>query len=531
MTISTTNLGLTTYNVAADGSSLFLSYRTDVAGSPVTSNLQIIDNWAGETSASIVDLQSKNRVVHVPAVRVSGNYFLASPVSEIVAYVEDMFIDLVVDTAISGSATLQINSLGIKDLKKVDQVGSATALQTGDLRPQKEYFFRYDGTQFVLVNAPLADQINVVGTGGNFLSINPSGSTIIDSGVPVVVGGSGNHNLVEVDAYGQVTSACTVIYKNILLNGGFDKYSRNPSPATGLTVENNTYCFDRWILLTQTAAGSCLQISGNTNHLNAFRFLQPQAASQRMLIEQIIEYKDSVLFREQYVTFSGFIKSSANRTITAGILSASSTADVVDSAVVSSWTSGTPSVFIGAYNVFADITFVSGSSQFTPFYVSGYVPVTTDNLIVAIWSETVCTVGSTIDIVGCGLYPGKANPSMQPLSLQEDPFLNRYVRTIGNSVGDLYTGMVTDSGSSTFIIPFDVEMRTSPSAIVTNNLSQFNVITTSGTGAVSAVSLNNATKKSIRLDVVSGSQGESAGEVCFLNCAGGSGLIYFETEL
>jgi len=531
MTISTTNLGLITYNVVADGSSLFVDYRTDVSGSPAASNLQILDTWAGETTGSIVSLQSRNLLVHVPAVRVSGNYFLASPITEVSAYLEDMFIDLVIDTAITGSATLQINALGIKNLKKIDEVGNAIGLQTGDLRPQKEYIFRYDGTQFIFVGAPVADQINVRGTGGNYLSINPSGSTIMDSGVPIVTGGSGNHNLVEIDAYGQITSACTVIYRNALLNGGFDKYSRNPSPTTGLTVENNTYCFDRWILLTQTAAGSCLQVSGNTNHLNAFRFLQPQAASQRMLIEQIVEYKDSVLFREKYVTFSGFVKSSANRTITAAILSASSTADVVDSAVVSSWTSGTPSSFIGAYNVFADVTFVSGSSQFTPFYVSGYVPVVTDNLIVAIWSETVCTVGSTVDIVGCGLYPGKANPSMQPFSLREDPFLNRYTRTIGNSVGDLYTGMVTDSGSSTFIIPFDVEMRTSPSAIVTNNLTQFNVITTSGTGAVSAVSLNNATEKSIRLDVVSGSQGESAGEVCFLNCAGGSGLIYFETEL
>jgi hypothetical protein len=53
MTNTTSNLGLTTYNLPGDNSTTVANYVNQTAGSATTSNLAIIDRFAGETSASM----------------------------------------------------------------------------------------------------------------------------------------------------------------------------------------------------------------------------------------------------------------------------------------------------------------------------------------------------------------------------------------------------------------------------------------------------------------------------------------------
>lgn len=56
MTTSTTNLGLTTYNGTTDASTLFYDYISQLSGSTVTSNMQKIDAFAGQTSGCIINI-------------------------------------------------------------------------------------------------------------------------------------------------------------------------------------------------------------------------------------------------------------------------------------------------------------------------------------------------------------------------------------------------------------------------------------------------------------------------------------------
>lgn len=57
MTINTPNLGLVTYNTTTDGSSLFYNYVETISGSS-SSNMNKIDTFAGQTSASMVNVSA-----------------------------------------------------------------------------------------------------------------------------------------------------------------------------------------------------------------------------------------------------------------------------------------------------------------------------------------------------------------------------------------------------------------------------------------------------------------------------------------
>ena len=54
MTGTTSFLDLTTYSATTDASALFLDFRTDVAGSVLTSNMSIIDSFADAANGSII---------------------------------------------------------------------------------------------------------------------------------------------------------------------------------------------------------------------------------------------------------------------------------------------------------------------------------------------------------------------------------------------------------------------------------------------------------------------------------------------
>ena len=177
----TSFLGLSTYDVVTDGSSLFLKYRTDVAGSPSESNLQLLDRFASDLSGSVIDLQDNVKpVYYVAGVASSPNTYEATAVL-VEAYTTNMIICLAVDGTITGDTTLDINSFGVKALKKNDIEGNAQQLVSGDLKVGKNYLFRYDGSQWIWVAATSGDQISMSGSSGNLVQISASG-VLIDSG-------------------------------------------------------------------------------------------------------------------------------------------------------------------------------------------------------------------------------------------------------------------------------------------------------------------------------------------------------------
>ena len=228
----TTNLGLSIYDEASGSAITHSIFRLAIAGN--TSNMTIVDNFAGETSASILSLQS-NAFTHVPASYISTNYYEAS-ISTITSYVTNMFINLRLNATITGATTINISELGIKTLKKINVEGNLADLSSGDLKLNRNYLFRYDGTYFVLIGSDTADQISISGSSGNYVSI--SGSNVLqDSGVPVLTGiTTGSFNKVEIDSYGRVTAGSIVTYQTVSSISG----SGVMSNTTGSEVRHNT---------------------------------------------------------------------------------------------------------------------------------------------------------------------------------------------------------------------------------------------------------------------------------------------------
>ena len=162
MTTNTPFLGLKTYNSTTDASSLFLDYRSDIAGTAVTSNMGLIDNFATGTSASLTQL-----VANPPPYVCSGSYvspnLYGATVSGITSYETDLRISLRLDTESDGTVTLNINGLGTKSLQKVNDNGDLVNLTGSVLKKNRDYEFRYDGTVFILISSSLGDQLSMEG--------------------------------------------------------------------------------------------------------------------------------------------------------------------------------------------------------------------------------------------------------------------------------------------------------------------------------------------------------------------------------
>lgn len=77
---------------------------------------------------------------------------MTNPVSATVGYFEGMIIRFRAGNANTGASTVNVNSAGVKNLKKED---GSTDLEAGDIPTDRDVMFRYDGTSFVLVQNAL----------------------------------------------------------------------------------------------------------------------------------------------------------------------------------------------------------------------------------------------------------------------------------------------------------------------------------------------------------------------------------------
>jgi len=249
----TTNLGLSIYDTASGSATTFLAFRLAVAGN--SSNMSIIDDWAGGISGSILSLQA-NSLFAVEATRISGNYYESS-VAGITSYLGDSMINLQIDVTNTGITTININSLGVVTLKKVDVSGNLVDLDSGDLKAARYTLFIYDGTYYVMIGTTTADQVSIAGTSNYLVSISGS-NTLTNSGVSASsilseISGSGimstttgsavKHNVsgitsasydrVIVDVYGHVTSGCQTGYTLSISGSGI------MSDSSGSVVKHN----------------------------------------------------------------------------------------------------------------------------------------------------------------------------------------------------------------------------------------------------------------------------------------------------
>lgn len=175
MPTTTPNYGLALYNSTTDGAQTFLAYRTAIAGIGSTSNMNLIDTAMGDIQDQIDALEGRKGIVSVSASFISSNYYEATTV-DITAYEAGQIIALKLDTTSDGTVTLNINALGTKSVMKANSAGTYVNIDGSDLRVNKEYNFKYDGTRWVWMDATSGDQINVNGTSGNFAKIGSTNS-------------------------------------------------------------------------------------------------------------------------------------------------------------------------------------------------------------------------------------------------------------------------------------------------------------------------------------------------------------------
>jgi hypothetical protein len=171
MTTTTPNLGLTLYDSSTDTSVLFSTFRAVWGGTAPTSNFYKIDTAYGVQASQIANLMNTRGAIPVSALFSSANYYVANGVSDITAYTAGMTIILNVDTTSNGTVTLNINSLGIISVMKVDSTGTPINLTGSDLVKGRQYLMVYDGARWLWVSANSADQIQIVGTSGNVVTV------------------------------------------------------------------------------------------------------------------------------------------------------------------------------------------------------------------------------------------------------------------------------------------------------------------------------------------------------------------------
>ena len=224
---TTTNLGLTTYSSESGSLTSFLDYRLATAGT-TTSNLIKLDTWAGETSGSVNSLKT-HAVYTASGTEVSSNYYV-STVAGVSSYATNLVINLKLNTSITGSATINLNSLGDIVLKKVNSSGTIVNLTTGDIILNQYYIFVYNGVNFVMVSGGTSSGSSGGTTYGGITPIVVSGSEISHTTSGIV---SGSYNAVDVNSFGHVTGGSNINYNSSIVGSGI------MSDTTGSVVNHN----------------------------------------------------------------------------------------------------------------------------------------------------------------------------------------------------------------------------------------------------------------------------------------------------
>ena len=166
-----------------DKTSTFQNYRSNVAGIGSDSNMMIIDSTLKGLADNITALDSKDTGPRINMTMVTSSQYTATNPS-VESYTEGLRIIAIPNVTNTDTLVqLNINSFGYVSLMKVDSIGALQNLSAGDLVKGHYYFFVYNGTSFVWINATSSDQIYITGgVANNLLSIS-STKGLKDSGI------------------------------------------------------------------------------------------------------------------------------------------------------------------------------------------------------------------------------------------------------------------------------------------------------------------------------------------------------------
>ena len=180
MPTNTPNLNLTTYDIATEGSVLFINAWENLIGTLSTSNMNKLDGFAGATTATLQLLQDRPGSTHISATTADGVNYTAT-VSGLTSLSSGMIIYLEPDDVNTGNPYLNINSLGNKTMYKIDVDGVAIQLEPGDLIPTRKILLVYDGFSWYATGGINLSDYKISGAINSLIAIGSSNEPVASS--------------------------------------------------------------------------------------------------------------------------------------------------------------------------------------------------------------------------------------------------------------------------------------------------------------------------------------------------------------
>lgn len=251
-------------------------------------------------------------------------------------------------------------------------------------------------------------------------------------------------------------------HDSLTINGSFEV---NQRAAT--TAADDTYCLDRFYILTETGSVAVAQITDpEAGAPWGIRLTQPDAGAKRMGLATIIESKDCRKLRGAVATLAARVKLSTGGTLRYAILEHTGTADAVTSDVVGSWASAVftaGNFFIAGLNVLQCGTITPGAATYGDLAGYGAVGAGMNNLIAFVWTEAAAAPGVTLDINRLRLVPGSVALTQRYRS-NELSLCQGFFEKLDASAGAVFygTGYQYTSSICMGVWQFEVPKRVNP---------------------------------------------------------------------
>lgn len=335
--------------------------------------------------------------------------------------------------------------------------------------------------------------------------------------------------------------------RNILINGGFDFAERLSVPGTLTTISRQDFGPDRWWsdrvfadvqyqrLDARSEVGLCSQWYGKYKKITN---------DGKVFITQVVEGVNSVPLRNRSVSFSIWMKSNAAMTVRMAVLELQSTGtiDAPPPVLVTSFGAASVDPTFGADVAALNTESKSVTTAWQQFKVNAQIGATTNNVFVAIWSDSSMTTNATLSLAQAGLYAIASAPAWvpEPTSL-ELAKCQRYGLRL-----DVSRNIVAIRFSTKYInafISFTTQMRTAPA--MTHNLSawtagspgtttaaMYNYVTsawTTITGALSMISTTSTQDATMTATAGTSFNGTAGDGGAFLT--GPDVVIFFDAEI
>lgn len=355
------------------------------------------------------------------------------------------------------------------------------------------------------------------------------------TGSTAKAGGQLVNDLINATNYGQLQG-----YKNRLINGDFSVNQRGAASNA-----DDTYCFDRWYVLTQTGAIAASALTDpETGAPTGIRLTQSQASAQRIGLAQIIESANCRDLRSMITTLSGRVRLSVSANIRYAVLEWTGAADSVTSDVVNDWTSSAYTA--GNFFISSNVNVVAvGSVAATAATwraladLNATLGASANNVIVFVWTESTLAQNGTLDMNRMQWEPGSISSTFEtrPRSVVLLQCMRYYEKSfapgtapaqnVGANTGEIRQHSLVGNSTQFFFptVRFLVAKRTTPTLTLFNPQAANAQIRNATAGAdFSSSGATNITADSFQAFGTSPGSGAASGDSCYYHFTAGAEL-------